>query len=506
MNIEIVHRIERILFILIIVSLPFTGIPKNISLFLSGKLSTNVILLLLLVILFEIIKFKAEINKKLLFFGGIYLFWLIISFSHGISTFEYWGVLHNHENYQSEKLYSFLYEYIMNIDRSLFLNVFFVLKIMIKLLVNFISQFGLVYGVWHIYKVNWEKTFFDIRTGCFVLFILMGVYSLVEILWLKLNSNSAENILKYLNPLFFDPVVKSGWWPPLLWENQLRSLCLEPSFFGIISALVMPFLWSYILENGKVVHVIFCSYFSMMIFMTNSRTAALLLLGELLLLTIFFVLKKKFKIVSQRVIIIVCTVVLGFYFNIVSDNISSRLNDGTTTNTISRYLNNNISSAFKEGERSNTTRLNILKAHINFSLEHPVFGSGYELYIPYLEYYIEGNLSRDEELQNFIKDINDQGFMNCSYPIVNQFSFIAMNIGFVGLALFSFPIMYIVINLYKMRKKIFLDDYKIITLIIAFCGTIVAMFSNEAFYSYYIMLGSMYCYICSSKRKIDVFK
>lgn len=58
---------------------------------------------------------------------------------------------------------------------------------------------------------------------------------------MKFNNIYAYKLLKIINPYLYDVSVVHGWWPPLIWENQLRSLCTEPSHFGIIVSLIIPF-------------------------------------------------------------------------------------------------------------------------------------------------------------------------------------------------------------------------------------------------------------------------
>lgn len=50
-----------------------------------------------------------------------------------------------------------------------------------------------------------------------------------------------EAVLREINPHLYEIGHYNGWWPPILWNNGLRSLMEEPSLFGIVSVFLMPF-------------------------------------------------------------------------------------------------------------------------------------------------------------------------------------------------------------------------------------------------------------------------
>ena len=109
--------------------------------------------------------------------------------------------------------------------------------------------FLLCFYIWNLYKDDFTSAFNDVRRAVICLVILMGAYSFIELLWLKFNLPFARAFLETVNPFLYDVVTLNGWWPPLLWETQLRSISREPSFFGIISVMCLPFVWSYLFKK-----------------------------------------------------------------------------------------------------------------------------------------------------------------------------------------------------------------------------------------------------------------
>ena len=62
--------------------------------------------------------------------------------------------------------------------------------------------------------------------GIFISLIILCLYGLLDVFYLAGN-DYATNILTHLNPIVHTIQSDGTWWPPLLWNNQLRSV-----FFG----------------------------------------------------------------------------------------------------------------------------------------------------------------------------------------------------------------------------------------------------------------------------------
>lgn len=67
----------------------------------------------------------------------------------------------------------------------------------------------------------------------YTLSILMVLYSIPEVIWLWTGNETCAQILSVINSHLYDPVRNNNWWPPLLWEGQLRSLVSESYRMGI---------------------------------------------------------------------------------------------------------------------------------------------------------------------------------------------------------------------------------------------------------------------------------
>lgn len=160
--------------------------------------------------------------------------------------------------------------------------------------------FMIAFYVYHLYGKDFNKAFKDIRQSITVLVVIMGMYSLVELSWLKLSIQCAEDLLVMINPFLYDVEVINTLWPPLLWKGQLRSLTREPSFFGILSIMILPFLWSYVFEKEKKIkYNLLLFYFNLMIFATNARTAIVVTICQLILVIMFALFSWNKKILKK---------------------------------------------------------------------------------------------------------------------------------------------------------------------------------------------------------------
>lgn len=494
-------RLERYLLGLMIIGLPFTALPASITRYISGKLSTDILILLILCVLIEMIR-GHYVNLKAVVYLAILSLWGSLCIIYNISYFNFWDVLNSY----SIPAVNILHRYISWITLDNLQVLYYGIHSILRFLVHYCFPLSLVYIIWHMYYDKEEKLLPWVEKNVFILACLMEFYSIFELMWLKWGSNIGERFLTYVNPLLYDVASKSGWWPPLLWENQLRSICAEPSFFGVISALVIPVLWKYQSQKNNITAYFFTLFFTIMVFATNSRTAVIILIGETILLILFGIYLHN-RLLWKKIVMTVCSVAVAFVINIGLGHVPF-LFAGTKTgelpqtvqNVVSAYVDSNIKSVASTSQRSNLTRLDIFKAHIAIIKDTPVFGKGYDTYIPYLEYYSDADLTKDQELNGFINNIHEKGFLKVDYPVVNEISLAGATMGIPGMILYLFPLMLIFYGMWKYHKQLLIEEN--IFIIIALFGSVMAMFSTEAFYSMYLCIGVLYTKIWNIRNNI----
>lgn len=330
--------------------------------------------------------------------------------------------------------------------------------------------------------------------------IIMGIYSFIELLWLKIDLQFAEDFLIIINPLLYDISTITGWWPPLLWNNQLRSICAEPSFFGIISLLCLPFLWNLLYENkNKFVVCALIFYFTLMIAATNARTAVVLVIAEIILLAIFSVVSKN---ILNKFFIILTVSVLAFSINLI--DCRQLLNNGNINGiSVEKYLERNVGSITETNARSNSARLANLIANLETIKQYPIFGVGTGLKDGYMYNNLPEFSYTNFEVRNWSRYLYNEGVLKAGYPALNHFADIAVQNGLVGLILYFLPFLYLCKKLLK-YKTIVTNDSRVICLIIPMIALLGAMMSNAGFVICNgIVWGLLYCKVSSVKSEIE---
>ena len=505
MTIEILHKWQRIMLFGLIITLPLTSIPKAFQIpGLGLSLSDYFFVVGLLLIIYEFVRYRFAIDKKIKYFFIIYILWQIICLIHGLYFYEFNDLLTLNQISKLEIVLDKLVSLGIIIDELLAIKYWLFIRFAKNIILLNNEVFFIIFYIYHLYKSDFNKGFNDIRKAILILIIIMGIYSVIELLWLKLSLNFAAQILININPLLYDPVMAHGWWPPLLWENQLRSICQEPSFFGIISILSLPILWSYVFDNKKrkwIYLLIF--YFSFMIFATNARTAIVITGGEMFLLLISCFIVSK-KVYVKKVMAVLLITFLAFSANLVDYksilNVSSK--DTSYITSIEGYMENNVSSLTKKDSRSNSARLSNLVANINTIIEYPILGVGTGLKDAYLDRNLpDFAYDNDEVVNHWHKYMIEKGPLQSAYPALNKYADVAVENGIIGLLMYLFVVFYLLYNLFKYRNILF-QDYRIVCLIISMIGLLMAQISNAGLINCNgIVWGLLYCVIENMKYK-----
>lgn len=313
---ETLHKLEMYCLLIGLFFIPLTnGLSSKVH-FLDDP-SHFFIYLGIYLIIFEAIKYRFSISRKAVIFIAAFTVWQIVCLILGLYAFPYFDEMNPS---QFSNLQSTINKWngwgiplnTMDAEKLAFFT-----KGIKAIIIKGDRLFYIAFLVYHLYKNDYQRGFRNFRFIVLLMSIVMGLYSIIELTWLKFNSPSAQAMLMLLNSFLFDPGIAYGWWPPLLWPHQLRSIFREPSYFGICSLFILPFLWSYIIEKKHIVlSGFFITYFTLMIFATNSRTAVILALLEcfLLLVSVAFVRQKEF---TKSVLLIETLTIYAFGFNLI---------------------------------------------------------------------------------------------------------------------------------------------------------------------------------------------
>lgn len=313
---ETLHKLEKYCLLIGLFFIPITnGFSSKVH-FLDDPFHFFIYLGLYLII-FESIKYRVSISRKAMIFIATFTIWQILCLILGLYAFPYFNEMNPSQFSNLQSTINKWNNWGIPLDTIDAEKLAFFTKGIKAIIIKSNRLFYIVFFIYHLYKDDYRRGFRDFRFIVLLMSIIMGLYSVIELTWLKFNSPSAQAILIFLNSFLLDPGIAYGWWPPLLWPHQLRSIFREPSYFGICSLFILPFLWSYIIEKKHIfLSGFLITYFTLMIFATNSRTAVVLTLIAcfLLLCSVTFVHQKGF---TKSVLLIETFTIYAFGFNLI---------------------------------------------------------------------------------------------------------------------------------------------------------------------------------------------
>lgn len=315
------------------------------------------------------------------------------------------------------------------------------------------------------------------------------LYSCIEIPYLIWGNSYAKEALETINPYLFPIRMGFGWWPPLLWRGQLRSVFAEPSFFSIWAAFVIPFL-VYLLFNTKNKWM-FAAFFVFvsMIFLTNARTGVALLLGETTLFSIYFFLWNRKAVYLKKWGIILTLVMVSFLcvsgINFTKNNLISIRDD--TIIGIEDYMENNLWSLSDIYARSNAARYGSTLAELYIGIDHPLLGVGRGLVAAYKTEYLPDFALQNKIVQNWLKHQNEEGIMKSAMPSLCVYTQRFAECGLLGLFLYLFPFGYL---LWTLLNRIYKnkENLMMVCVAVSLSGLLASGLSNSLTVTYCLWL------------------
>lgn len=488
---EKLQSIEKILLLLTIVLLPFVTLPKRMIINTVGGNATNyTILALCIVFAVEVFKFRPKIKSVFVKFFIIFTLARIITLAIGLINYPYYDLITID---QIDKLQVLVNKIPALGDGKNLLPYWLFIREAKNIFMDNFTLLGLPVIIWHLFHTDWQAGFKYMRKAVLILVVIFGTYSFIEILWLKLHLGIAKDILRFVNPLLYDPKSAHGWWPPLLWNGQLRSVCPEPSFFGIYASFCIPFLWSYIVDERKTKDIVLYTYFMLMLFLTKARTGLGIFIGEYVLLvlsTLFCRSKKIFLILG----IVSLSSIIAFSMTLVD------WKSGNEAISAETYISENVTSVTKANARSNEARFINIRATFDVAKRHFFWGVGNNLKNAYIPEYLSEEDYKNYEVALWTRFMYEKGILKSGYPNLNQYINTFVDCGVLGLLLFIAPIVYVLIGLKNnwQRGKF---DINMLFASIIFVAQLVSMIANKYHITYPLALGLCLCVVENSDGK-----
>ena len=430
----------------------------------------------------------------------IYFAFMSISLIHGLYIYPYYQDILNGPISQIEKLpklVSILSSFGIIVNEKELLFIWMGMRVVKSLILETFYAFFGTYIIYSLYAKRPQQCFDIFCRGIFCALFFVFAYSLIELFYLAGNK-IATDILIFITP-FIHVVLDTDWYPPLLWKNQLRSVFLEPSFFGNFAAVVLPVLWYKIEVTAKKRYVGIYIFFVFLLFLTQARTAMAIFGGQLFLFIVILILHNKNKAIR-----LICIVMLSnfiafggalFFINNVQNFYINKNN--LNTFQAQDYIDENVLSLHDENKRSNGARFALLYSNVRIGREHFVLGVGKDLSSAYITDKFTENERKNYEVKGWIQQQEKNGILKHNISPLNEYVGRFAETGLIGLFLFLFPFLYCIINLCKKMYNGRLSNIIINYIFIMLLGTMASMMNGTAllFYLPWIILAMSFIII-----------
>lgn len=506
----LLNKYEEVALFLLIIGSPLSSLPEKFSLpGIGGHFSNACLFIIIFFLLLECFIcrswnpiFRDIVYKKYwlillgwntvcLLIGTVALYGSPLSYVLGESPSKFFQFISNYFQNPIEIEMASWIGIITNLEWKLFRD-------------YFLRLFIVIFLIRHLYHNDWNLIFKQLEKVILAFAGLLGLYSIPEIIWLWTHNVECEMILSTVNLFLYDPASSVGWYPPLLWENQLRSFCTEPGALGVIAGFLLPFLWYSAFLKKKRLSYFMAIYISFMILMTNSRAAWIIFIIEIISILCGFVIVKYpnwkkygIAILSTAIIAIVCYVGGSYFYQQIGQESKER----SIGQVFESKLSQNVTSVTTTNKRSNSARYGVTVANLYVGMKHPVFGVGQGYESLYMESLFPDFAKENAEVNNWTYYLHENGVLRNNYPNLNQISAVFSWSGIVGVILFLFLPVYGII-FYLIHSDI-LKTSMGITLFVAMIGQLASLMSGQFTYIYSLSLALFILYMIYWKQKIN---
>lgn len=421
---------------------------------------------------------------------------LLISNIIGLLQFPYYNELFNAKTPQIEKLpnvLSFINKHGIDIKKEQLMVIWITIRAIKGVFLDIAYSFGFSFILYDIFKNRYNYFFNLFIKAVIVSVIMLSLYSGLEISYL-FGGVRAQEILTIINPYIHPIAIANGWWPPLLWGGQLRSVFSEPSHMGNYLAFAIPFLWAHVFISKKinVSVIVLLEFYTVMIFLTKARTAVSIYFGLLILLIFLCAYVRKSNNVNNanniKKLSVILAITLTAFFSSVAIINNFQSSDKSTA---VMYMRDNVASLASMSKRSNGARYALIKSNIKTGKSHPFFGVGNLLGSAYTIHNLDSYSHQNEEVKLWLYYYQNKGPLKYGIDAMNEYVTRFTNNGIIGLLTYMFPFVYIIIALFKMLKKVdYQKQLRIMFILMAIIGTAVAGCNGSlnAFYTYWMVL------------------
>lgn len=490
------RKFVNTLFFLICCGICFNNIPVPLQMnFIGGPVGSYIIFyplaLGMVYTIYQQYKYRNVFVylNKFLFFSCLYLFIVLTSTVIGLYNYPYYDLVFSGPINQIEKLpklINLLQSVGIEVNAKVLLGFWITARVIKTVILEIFWCFGSAYMIFCWYYNDCSEGIKIFIKGIVVSLLIFLAYGFIDVFYLAGN-DTAKNILEITNPYIHTIKNSIGWWPPLLWKGQLRSVFSEPSNIGNYIAAALPVLWYVYYRRQNKIWLVLSSLIVFMAVLSKARTAYAMLFGMSLLLLLLISYVKRIDLLKKYFVIILCSIFAfgcGVKFldyakeankvqnnKYVTTNISKntkplnpKKNNKNRSNivnkknevTAAKVIDENLLSLAGNNGRSNGARYALIKSNLRIAADYPLLGVGNGLATAYIvDNYTEAE-KKDREVKMWVSSFYKKGvFASGSAPgtALNEYITRLAQNGIIGLSVFMFPFLFILVKLLKLLKE-----------------------------------------------------
>lgn len=524
------HKVIDLIFALIAFSLPFKYTPRIIwQLFWGGPYGQYLIVYPLMAgvlytayaVMWKGFKLPDwRIFQKFLF---AYIGVLIFSLAWGAYSYPYYEQVLSGPATQIRQLPAIM-EMLTSIgvavDEKTVMLICIILRPIKGIFFDTLYTFGAAYMIYVWYQNRVQRAVQILLKVVTLDLVLIAGYGLIDVCYQN-GQLWAQNVLEFVTPLLHADVTMK-WTAERFtigpfWNGQVRSLFLEPSYFGNFMAFALPLLWWNICRkhsNGERCGLaLLLLILTFELFLTKSRTSVLILAGEIIIYAAIVMWRRNIELIKLSAVLAV-TCMLGFSFALAFMNygqvhvawmggrqplatIQAQGMEGNVSlgnyfeSTYGTLLNDtNVS---REKQESNHSRYTIAKTGLSVGEEHLLLGVGKTMRHSYFREKLDDDPTAEIQMWNKMIDAN--GLLGkMGYPDLNAWTDLFAETGGLGVVLYCLP-MIIVLRRYLKnvldRSVSFENAIPSVFCGISFVGMLVSGFGDSITLTFcpWLMLG-----------------
>lgn len=319
--------------------------------------------------------------------------------------------------------------------------------------------------------------------ACIISFCIASFYSFFELGWIA-GVSWMTDVLH-----FMDRIIRSD--NHSIYLYKIRSICLEPSAFGIYSSFILPWIFTSIcLYKKTFLSILLNIYFLILVFLSVSRSSYIIFAIQGILFFVFFrkVILNELSLNTLnngKVLFSIVGILISICF-------CYKESLGYEVNILEIYA-----SILSLESESNLARYGAQIAAVNMFLENPFFGVGLGQYMYYAGDYMPNWAWMSSEIRSV--PMNTIGIY--LLPLTHGlYARILGELGINGLIIWVAIWGRIVFKLMKISK----DNIRIKNLIITLIGTIFYGFIHDSFatFNYWILFGISLVVINQYSKKL----